>query len=268
MEPGTFRVITRRGYTSGTLFAYKGAVLSSVRLAKRAVDLLGGAALACAAAPLAPAIALAIWLDDPGPILYKQRRAGMLRGFEDKDGIPTPSFELFDMFKFRTMRVDAEKLTGAVLASENDPRITRVGRILRKTRLDELPQIFNILRGDMSLVGPRPERPELLINLALAIPFFEERMRDVKPGLTGLAQVSLGYTGRAFEGSDASKFEDTLLNPFDLPEAEGAQADDMRMKLLFDLAYAAALETLESFLAMELKIIAMTPWVMLKGVGR
>src|SRR5688572_29218807 len=166
IEPGTVSVITLRGYTSGLPFAYKGAVLSSVRLAKRAVDLLGGAALACVAAPLTPAIAVAIYLDDPGPIFYRQRRAGMLRGFESKDGVPTPEFELFDMFKFRTMRVDAEKLTGAVLATENDPRITRVGRILRKTRLDELPQVLNILRGDMSLVGPRPERPELLINLA------------------------------------------------------------------------------------------------------
>jgi lipopolysaccharide/colanic/teichoic acid biosynthesis glycosyltransferase len=249
-------------------FAYKGAVLPTVRIAKRAVDILGGAALAALSAPVAPLVALAIYLDDPGPILYRQRRAGMLRGFENKEGVPTPVFEEFEMFKFRTMRVDAEKLTGAVLATENDPRITRVGRFLRKSRLDELPQIVNILRGDMSLVGPRPERPELLINLAMAIPFFEERMRDVKPGLTGLAQVSLGYTGRAFEGSDASKFEDSLLNPFDLPETEGSQADDMRMKLLFDLAYAAALETLESFLAMEAKIILKTPWVMLRGVGR
>jgi lipopolysaccharide/colanic/teichoic acid biosynthesis glycosyltransferase len=243
-------------------------VLDSVRIAKRLVDLLGGGALACAAAPFAPLVALAIYLDDPGPILYKQRRAGMLRGFVEKDGSLTPVFDEFEMYKFRTMRVDAEKLTGAVLATENDPRITRIGRILRKTRLDELPQIVNILRGDMSLVGPRPERPELLINLALAIPFFEERMRDVKPGLTGLAQVSLGYTGRAFEGSQAATFEDSLLNPFDLDEAEGAQADDMRMKLLFDLAYAAALETLSSFLMMELKVLLKTPWVMLKGVGR
>ena len=105
------------------------------------------------------------------------------------------------MCKFRTMRADAEKLTGAVLAQRGRSAHHGVGRFLRKTRLDELPQLWNVLRGDMSLVGPRPERPELARNLAMAIPFFEERMRDVKPGITGLAQVSLGYTGRAPDGS-------------------------------------------------------------------
>ncbi|NUP11632.1 MAG: glycosyl transferase [Polyangiaceae bacterium] len=243
-------------------------MIRSVRLTKRAIDILGSALGLAAAAPLLPVVAAAIYIDDPGPIIYRQRRAGMLKGFEERDGYATPVFEEFEMFKFRSMRVDAEKFTGAVLASENDPRITRIGRFLRRTRIDELPQLVNILRGEMSLVGPRPERPELLVNLALAIPFFEERMRDVKPGVTGLAQVSLGYTGRAFEGSEASRFESTLLNPFDLPETEGSTADDMRMKLLFDLAYAAALESLETFLRMELAVILKTPWVMLKGVGR
>src|SRR3954462_1104824 len=124
------------------------------------------------AAPLVPVIAAAIYVDSPGPIFYKQRRAGMLKTFEEKEGVPLPVFEEFDMFKFRTMRTDAEKFTGAVLAQENDPRITRVGRFLRKSRLDELPQLWNIFCGEMSLVGPRPERPELLVNLAMAIPFF------------------------------------------------------------------------------------------------
>lgn len=219
-------------------------------------------------APVVPVIAAAVYLDDPGPVFYKQRRAGMLKGFRKTDGLDSPEFEEFNMYKFRSMRVDAEKFTGAVLAQEDDPRITRIGKFLRKSRLDEIPQLWNVFKGEMSLVGPRPERPELLVNLALAIPFFEERMRDVKPGLTGLAQISLGYTGRAFEGSEASTFEDTLLNPFDLPETEGSTADDMRMKLLFDLAYAAALESLKSFLQMELEIIFKTPLVMIKGVGR
>ncbi|MFO0550471.1 MAG: sugar transferase [Polyangiaceae bacterium] len=243
-------------------------MLRSVRIAKRLVDIVGASTVMAAFAPFVPLVALAIYVDDPGPIIYRQRRAGRLVGVEDKDGAALPIFEEFEMFKFRSMRVDAEKFTGAVLAQENDPRITRVGRILRKSRLDELPQLLNVLKGEMSLVGPRPERPELLVNLALAIPFFEERMRDVKPGLTGLAQISLGYTGRAFEGSEAASFEGDLLNPFDLPETEGSTADDMRMKLLFDLAYAAALEQLGAFLRMEAEIIFKTPLVMLRGVGR
>ena len=117
------------------------------------------------------------------------------------------------MLKFRTMRPDAEKTTGAVLAQQDDPRITRVGRVLRRTRIDELPQFWNVLRGDMSLVGPRPERPELLNNLALAIPFFEERMRNVKPGITGLAQIILGYSGAAPDGSPITAFKAAADQP-------------------------------------------------------
>ena len=172
------------------------------------------------------------------------------------------------MFKFRSMSVDAERKVGAVLSSPGDPRVTRVGRFLRATRLDEIPQFWNVLRGDMSLVGPRPERPELLRNFALAIPFFEERTRDVKPGLTGLAQVSLGYTGAPDEGSELAKLRETLTNPFDIPEAEGALADDMRYKLMFDLAYAAALEDVWSYLRLEAWIIVKTPLVMLLSRGR
>ncbi len=238
---------------------------ASVRFAKRVFDVAASAVGIALAAPMVPVIAAAVYVDDPGPILYKQRRAGRLIGF---DATSLPVFEQFDMYKFRSMRVDAEKFTGAVLASEGDPRVTRVGKFLRKSRLDELPQLVNVFLGQMSLVGPRPERPELLVNLAMAIPFFEERMRDVKPGLTGLAQVSLGYTGRAFEGSQASQHEDQLLNPFDLPETQGSTADDMRMKLLFDLAYAAALEQLSSYIRMEAGIVFKTPLVMLRGVGR
>jgi len=216
-------------------------------------------------APLFGLIALAIRIEAKGPILYRQRRAAALRGF-DEDG--RAQFTAFQMFKFRTMRVDAERLTGVVLAEENDPRITRVGRILRKTRLDELPQLWNVLVGDMSMVGPRPERPELLENLTLAIPFFEERMRRAKPGITGLAQVSLTYSGRAPSGSAVSELCGSLLNPFAISDAEGALADDMRTKLLFDVAYVAALEHFWTFLRVDFAILLKTPWVMLRGVGR
>src|SRR5690606_27135359 len=119
-----------------------------------------------------------------------------------------------------------------------------------------------------SLVGPRPERPELLADLALAIPFFEERMRDVKPGLTGLAQINLHYTGEIPEGSALWELRATLQNPFQLEEAEGALADDMRAKLLYDLAYSASLERFSTFLETELAIIAKTPLVMLKKLGQ
>jgi lipopolysaccharide/colanic/teichoic acid biosynthesis glycosyltransferase len=234
-----------------------------VKVCKRVIDVAGAVCGLGLSLPLYLPIALAIRLDSAGPIFIVQRRAGAL--VEDDGGT---SWVEFDMFKFRTMRVDAERGTGAVVSSKGDPRVTRVGRFLRKTRLDELPQFWNILRGDMSLVGPRPERPELLVTLAAAIPFFEERTRGMKPGLTGLAQISLGYTGEAPEGSEVAKLRATLTNPFKLDEAEGALADDMRLKLMFDLAYAASLEDFWSYLPMELEIIFKTPLVMLLSRGR
>jgi lipopolysaccharide/colanic/teichoic acid biosynthesis glycosyltransferase len=172
----------------------------------------------------------------------------------------------FRIVKLRTMRADGGDPSR--MASRADPRVTRLGERLRKTHLDELPQLINVLRGDMSLVGPRPERPELLNNLALAIPFFEERMRNVKPGITGLAQINLGYTGAAPDGSPITQFKEQLTNPFKLDGADDAEADDMRLKMLFDLAYSATLEKFGSFLSTELSVIAKTPIVMLKGLGR
>jgi lipopolysaccharide/colanic/teichoic acid biosynthesis glycosyltransferase len=244
-------------------------VINAVRIAKRLVDVSLSAVGMAVTLPLYPIIAAAIYLESPGPVFYKQRRAGRLRDGDGAGGAGRRfSFEEFDMVKFRTMRPDAEKGTGAVLASVGDPRVTKVGAFLRKTRLDELPQLWCVLKGDMSLVGPRPERVELIENLALAIPYFEERMRGVKPGITGLAQISLGYTGQPIPGSDIAKYGDSLMNPFKLPEADGALADDMRMKLLYDLAYCASLENLPSFLRTELGIIARTPIVMLRGLGR
>lgn len=236
-----------------------------VRLAKRAIDVAAATTGLGMTLPLLPVVAVAIRLDSKGPIFFSQTRAKGL--VPAADGGP-PGVTNFRLYKFRTMIPDAEKHTGAVMASADDPRITRLGAFLRQSRIDELPQLWNVLRGDMSLVGPRPERPELLVDLALAIPFFEERMRDCKPGLTGLAQVSLGYTGAIPDGSALAAFRDALQNPFDLEEAEGALADDLRAKLLYDLAYSAALETFPTFLRTELEVILKTPLVMLKKLGR
>ncbi len=124
-------------------------------------------------------IPLAIWLTDRGPVFYTQERLG-------KDG------RRFRLIKFRTMVVNAESLSGPVLASESDLRVTRLGRLLRRTHLDEMPQVINVFRGEMSLVGPRPERPELFEECCKEAPSFRLRL-GVKPGIAGLAQVQGGY---------------------------------------------------------------------------
>jgi lipopolysaccharide/colanic/teichoic acid biosynthesis glycosyltransferase len=164
-----------------------------VRLVDWTFCLLIGLALA----PLGPLIALAIKLESPGPVLYWQMRAGQA-------GSP------FWLVKFRSMVVGAEVDTGAQWAAESDPRTTRVGWFLRRTRLDELPQVWNVLRGEMHLIGPRPERPEFVAQLEEAIPFYRSRL-VVKPGLTGWAQVNYRY---------------------------GNTVEDARVKLEYDLFYA------------------------------
>jgi lipopolysaccharide/colanic/teichoic acid biosynthesis glycosyltransferase len=237
-----------------------------VKIAKRSVDVAAAFVGIILAVPLFLLIAVAIKLDSRGPVLYRQRRAGLLIGFSRPDGAPRLRFTEFDMPKFRTMRLHAERLTGAVLAEKVDPRVTGVGRWLRRTRLDELPQLWCVLFGTMSLVGPRPERPELLHDLALAIPLFEERMRGVKPGLTGLAQIHLRYDGKAPEGSEIARQQD-LVNPFKIAEADGATADGMRIKLLYDLAYSATLDDFGIWARTEAEIILKTPLTMLFGKG-
>ena len=142
----------------------------------RSLDIVGSIFILFAIAPLAILISLLIKFSSPGPVFYKQQRVG-------KDG------RLFTLFKFRTMIKDAEKKLGPVLARRGDPRVTKVGRILRTARLDELPQLFNVLCGDMSLVGPRPERPHFVKRHKV----LHELRLAVKPGLTGFAQIRSFY---------------------------------------------------------------------------
>jgi exopolysaccharide biosynthesis polyprenyl glycosylphosphotransferase len=133
--------------------------------------------------PLMIIIAVAIKLSSPGPVLFKQERVG-------------EGESVFWLYKFRTMVPDAEAETGPVLATEDDSRVTPLGHFLRRYRLDELPQLYNIIRGEMSFVGPRPERPYFVQQFKKSIPGYSERFQ-VKPGVTGLAQVSGGYATTA-----------------------------------------------------------------------
>ncbi len=149
------------------------------RRLKRAVDLVLSAVLLVLAAPVMAVVAVAIRFESRGPALFRQERMG-------RSGQP------FVLLKFRSMCVDAERATGPVWAAENDPRITRVGRLIRKTRLDELPQLWNVLRGEMSFIGPRPERPPFVKSLQEVVPYYAQRLA-VRPGITGWAQVRYPY---------------------------------------------------------------------------
>jgi exopolysaccharide biosynthesis polyprenyl glycosylphosphotransferase len=164
-----------------------------IRRLKRLTDIIVSLVGLLITAPLAALATVLIKLDSRGPILYRQERLG-------RESVP------FTLFKFRTMRVDAESATGPVWATENDPRITRLGRWLRKFRIDEIPQLFNVLRGDMSLVGPRPEREVFIHKLSERIPFYAERLL-VPPGITGWAQVMYPYAASIEESRRKLQFD-------------------------------------------------------------
>lgn len=184
-----------------------------LRGTKRMADLGCAAVGLVAAAPLMALVAIAVKLTSPeGPVIYRQRRVG-LHG------------RVFTVYKFRSMRPDAEQETGAVWASKDDARVIPIGRFLRRTRLDELPQLLNVLKGDMSLVGPRPERPEFVRQLTEQIPFYGQR-HVVRPGITGWAQVRYTY---------------------------GASVEDAMEKLQLDLFYIKNMS-----LALDLFILAGT----------
>lgn len=150
-----------------------------IRKIKRILDFVVALIGLILAAPICMIVVPLIRIDSPGPVFYRQRRSG-------RDG------HTYTLLKFRTMRQDAEAATGAVWSTSNDNRITRIGKFLRKWRVDEIPQLINVMRGDMSLVGPRPERPEFVETLSGAIPFYMERLM-VPPGVTGWAQIKFPY---------------------------------------------------------------------------
>lgn len=188
---------------------------------KRLIDIVLSIIGLTVALPLLAYAAFMIRFDSPGPVIYRQRRVG-------KNG------RMFCIYKLRTMRRDAEHGTGAVWAKRNDPRITAVGGVLRKLRIDEIPQLYNVLRGEMSIIGPRPERPEIVERLRGCICGYESRL-GVEPGITGLAQVLY-------------KYDETL--------------DDVKEKVKFDQLYMQSMS-----LATDLRILARTFVVVATGKG-
>lgn len=191
------------------------------RILKRMLDLLFVFVLSLVAIPVGLITALLIKVESPGPVFFRQQRTGLYN-------------REFDVIKFRSMRSDAEK-NGAQWASKNDSRITRVGKFIRKTRIDELPQLINVLKNEMSVVGPRPEREVFINELEKVIPYYRFR-HAVKPGVTGLAQVRYPY---------------------------GASIEDAVWKHKYDIYYIK-----HQYFGMDLKILGLTVKTVLLGMGR
>ncbi|MDN3401222.1 exopolysaccharide biosynthesis polyprenyl glycosylphosphotransferase [Pseudoalteromonas sp. APC 3213] len=199
------------------------SILSNQRtqVTKRALDVISSILLLIVTLPLSLTAAILIKIESPGPILYKQKRTGQYN-------------EEFKVYKFRSMRNDAEK-NGAQWASKNDARITKVGKFIRKTRIDEIPQLINVLQGTMSIVGPRPEREVFIKDLEQEIPYYRFR-HAVKPGVTGLAQVSYPY---------------------------GASVEDAVWKHKYDIYYIKHHSSM-----LDIKILLLTVKTVLFGMGR
>jgi exopolysaccharide biosynthesis polyprenyl glycosylphosphotransferase len=195
-EKMTGKLETEGLYPSALIYSEGFRVSTGFVIARRilsiAISLTG--LLLCL--PIIPILAIGVKLTSPGPIFFRQNRVG-------RKG------KIFSVYKFRTMRADAEAKTGAVWAGRNDPRVTALGRYMRKTRLDEIPQLWNVLKGDMAFVGPRPERPEFVQWLEEQIPYYNMR-HIIRPGLTGWAQVKYQY---------------------------GASLEETKQKLQYDLYY-------------------------------
>lgn len=190
------------------------------RIPKRVTDIMLSAALIVGLSPLLVVVAILIKLDSPGPVFYRQERVGLYG-------------RRFKVIKFRSMVTDAER-AGAIWAQKNDTRVTRMGKFIRKTRIDEIPQALNVLAGEMSFVGPRPERPEFVALLEEKVPFYQDR-HSVKPGITGWAQVEFEY---------------------------GASVEDARTKHTYDLYYIKNFSLILDFI-----ILLKTVRVTLFGLG-
>ena len=207
-------------------------------LAARVLNLTVATVALIVTAPIMLLVALAVRLTSRGPILYSQVRVGVDRRFREKRAFDRRGYDyggrLFKMYKFRSMTVDAEADGRAVWAKKSDPRTTAIGKVLRKTRLDELPQLVNVLRGDMNIVGPRPERPTIFAKLREDIPEYPQRQR-VKPGITGWAQINQSYD---------------------------VDLDDVRNKVRYDLEYVRRQGVLE-----DVRIMSMTLPVMIFRKG-